>query len=377
MAGDEADGSAFSSLSDLEAAAARRVGPSEWAYVQGGAEEERALRANRRAFEVRTLLPRLLADVSALDPTTSLLGSPVRFPFFVSPTAHHEFLHPDAEAATARASASAGVLACFSTLSARSLEEIAEAGRGGPRWFQLYLQPEFDRSRALVERAERSGYSALVLTADMPVLGPRDGLADARFDIYARAALGNGPGIVPPDRAPLPRGTGFSLGPPAAATWGILEEIRGITRLPVVVKGILTPEDAERALRLGARGIFVSNHGGRQLDAAPATLDVLGPIARAVGDRAEVYLDGGVRRGTDVLVSLASGARAVGLGRPVLWALGAGGQPGVERDFSQLGTEVASAMALLGCARMADVDGRCLGPLRRGFDPATCRGPAP
>ncbi|HEV2166875.1 MAG TPA: alpha-hydroxy acid oxidase [Thermoplasmata archaeon] len=356
----------FRSLGELESVAARRVGEREWAYVQGGAEEERALKANRAAFERRTLVPRLLTDVSSVQLASTLLGAEVRFPAFVAPTAHHEFLNPEAEVATARAAGSSGVLAAFSTLSARSLEEIAEAAPRAPKWFQLYLQPEFSASRALVERAERARYRALVLTADMPVLASRDALAEEEFDIYSKAALGNGPSVVPPTRAPVRAPSGYSLGAPASATWSIVDDLISITRLPVVVKGVLSTADAERAIARGAAGIVVSNHGGRQFDAAPAALDMLGPVARSIGDRAEVYLDGGVRRGSDLLVALASGARAVGIGRPVLWALAAGGEAGVMRYFDLLEREFATAMALCGCRRIAEVDSTLLGPLRTG-----------
>ncbi len=360
----DASGPGFRSLRELEAVAARTVGAREWAYVQGGAEEERVLRANRASFEHRTLIPRQLTDVSRLDLSTSLLGTPVRDPFFVAPTAHHEFLHADAEVATSRGAAAAGVLASFSTLSARSLEEIAEAAPSAPRWFQLYLQPNFSESRDLVERAERARYRAIILTVDMPVFAQRDGLAEAEFDVYSRASLGNGPRITPPARTPARTSVGFSLGPEAATTWTIIDDLLSITRLPVLVKGILSPADADRAIARGARAIVVSNHGGRQLDAAPAALDVLPPIARSVGTRAEVYVDGGVRRGSDIVIALASGARAVGIGRPVLWALAAGGELGVTRYFQLLEAEFATAVALCGCRRLSEIDSTLLGPVR-------------
>lgn len=352
----------FRTLGELERVAARRVPAPQWAYVQGGAEAERALAANRAAFLRRTLIPRALTDVSRVDPSTTLLGSAVALPYFVAPTAHHEFVDPEGELATARAAGDAGVLAAFSTLSGRSLEEIANAAPSSPKWFQLYLQPDFSATRALVERAERAGFRAIVLTVDMPVFAQRDALGEHGFEVYDHAVLGNGPSIAPPARAPERVDGGFALGPAAATTWTIVDDLISITRLPVVVKGLLSAEDADRAVARGAQGIVVSNHGGRQLDAAPAALDVLRPIALAVGGRAELYLDGGARRGNDIVMALALGARAVGLGRPVLWALGAGGEAGLRQYFRLLEREFVTALALCGCRRLSEVDASLLGP---------------
>ena len=354
-------GAGFDTLGELESAGAKRADRSAWAYVEGGAGEEVTLAANRRAFARRTLRTRVLAGIAELDLSTTILGSPVRSPFFVAPTAYHGALHPDAEGGTARAAARAGILAVFSTLSSLSLEEIAESRPTGPRWFQLYLQPDFAATRKLVERAERAGYGALVLTADVPVLGARDRQAEAGFAIESSVPIGNGPEVVPPARAPTRTRTGYVLRADGAASWEILDRLREVSRLPIVVKGILTGADALEAVRHGARAILVSNHGCRQLDRAPASLDALEEVVAAVGSRAEVYLDGGVRRGSDVLIALASGARAVGLGRPVLWALAAGGEAGVARLFRLLDEELATALALTGCARVREVSEAVIG----------------
>ena len=297
----------------------------------------------------------MLAGIETIDLSTTVLGEPVRSPIFIAPTAYHGALHPDGEIGTARAAGGAGLLAMFSTLSSLPLEAIAAAEPRGPRWFQLYLQPEFAGSRALVERAERAGFSAIVLTVDVPVLGVRDRQARAGFAIESSVPIGNGPGVVPPARAPARTAHGYALRPDGAAGWAVLDRLREVTALPLVVKGILTAADAEEAARHGARAVIVSNHGGRQLDRAPAALDALPEVVEAVGDRLEVYLDGGVRRGSDVEIALALGARAVGLGRPVLWALAAGGEAGVARLLGLLEEEFATAMVLTGCRRISEV----------------------
>ncbi len=346
----------FSTLAELETAASKRVLDHVWAYIQGGAGEERTLRSNRSAFERWSLLPRLLRDVSAIDTTTTLLDSSAATPVFVSPMAYAGQVHPEGELGIARAAAREGVVAAYSTLSSFSLEEIAVASGKGARWFQLYLQPDFEVSRRLVERAERAGYAALVVTVDTPVLGVRDRQAQGGFAIDSSVPIGNGTDVVTPPRSPELQGRIYRLRSEAESTWEVLDELRRVSKLPLIVKGILTPEDAELAVQHGARAVLVSNHGGRQLDGVPATLDVLPQVAQAVGSRAEVYLDGGVRRGSDVLVALALGARAVGVGRPVFWALAVGGGEGVAQYFSLLNTEIATALALSGRATLKDVD---------------------
>jgi 4-hydroxymandelate oxidase len=354
----------FLNLGDLEPAAARTLPAHLWKYVQGGAAEETTLRDNRAAFRRRTLRSRVLVDLSELDPTTTLLGAPVNAPFYLAPTAYHGAIHPDGERGTARAAAGAGILMMLSTLSTASLEEVASAAPIGPRWFQLYLQPEFSASRRLVERAGRAGYTALVLTVDLPVLANRDRQAHGGFALTAWPTLGNGPDVVGPPRGFTPQGRTFTLRAEARVGWKVLDQLREVTDLPVVVKGILTDEDARLAVEHGARAVVVSNHGGRQLDGAPASLDALPEVVKAVGSRAEVYLDGGVRRGSDIVMALGLGARAVGLGRPTVWALGAGGERGVAHLLSLLMADLLTAMALTGRRRISEIDGSVLGPAR-------------
>lgn len=361
MTGEPSGG--FLTLSDLEEAAAKKVSEPVWAYVQCGAGEEHTLRANREAFQRRTLRPRVLVDVTNLDPTTTILGERVSAPFYVTATASQGILHLDAEALTARAASKAGILAMFSSLSSLSLEKIAEAAPNGPRWFQLYLQPDFALTKRLVERAEKAGFTALVLTVDMPVQANRDRQSIAGYSLEGRI-VGNGEDVVPPSRSPIPEGQRYKVRNDASATWEILDHLRKITRLPIVVKGILTGEDAKLAIDHGAKAVVVSNHGGRQLDGAPASLDALPEVVGAVGFKAEVYLDGGVRRGTDILVALALGAKAVGIGRPVLWALAAGGEAGVAKLISLLKTDLATAMALTGRRTVSEIDRTLVGAAR-------------
>lgn len=270
--------------------------------------------------------------------------------------AYQGLLHPDAEGATARAAAGAGTLGVYSTLSTLSLENIAAAAPAARRWFQLYLQPDFSESQKLVQRAERAKYSALVLTVDAPVLGPRDRQTHDGVAIRSPVPIGNGPGILPPARAPEFSGERYVFPSDANVTWEVLERLQKTTALPIVVKGVLTADAAVRAVELGARGVILSNHGGRQLDGAVTGLEALPEVVRAVGARAEVYVDGGIRRGRDVLVALALGAKGVGLGRPVLWALATGGEAGVRRLLRLLDTELAVSMMLAGRRDIAEID---------------------
>lgn len=346
----------FSTLSDLEEAASKKTNRSAWAYIQGGAGEEWTIRANREAFHRRTLRPRVLVDVENLEFGTTLLGTKVSAPFYVSPTASHGLVHPDAEAATAKAASKAGILAAFSTLTSIPLEDIAKAAPNGPRWFQIYLQPEFSVTKSLVERAERAGYKAIVLTIDMPVAGNRDRESQAGSPLASPTPLGNGRDVVRPLRNPIVEDDRAHIRKEASNTWEAVDRLQETTRLPLVLKGILTREDARRGVDHGAKGIIVSNHGGRQLDHAPASLDALPDIADEVGSEVEIYFDGGIRRGSDIITALALGAKAVGIGRPVFWALAAGGEAGVSKLLSLLKTDLATVMALTGRSTLSEID---------------------
>jgi 4-hydroxymandelate oxidase len=275
------------------------------------------------------------------------------FPLAIAPMAVHGLAHPDGEVPTARAAASAGVPFTLSTMSTCSIEDVATAAPDSTRWFQLYVQRDRDLTRSLVERAASTGYRAIVLTVDLPVLGYRERDLRSGFEM---PALGNF--AAPPTHRPGLAGADDPLEGEwlsRSATWHDLASIRSWSSLPLVLKGILTAEDALLAVEHGADAIVVSNHGARQLDRLPAPLDVLAEVVRAVDGRVEVWVDGGVRRGLDIAIALALGARGVLLGRPVLWALAAGGEAGVERALAIMRREFEISLGLLGAPTPADL----------------------
>lgn len=347
---DSVDLASVFSLAEFEALARQCMEPAAFDYVAGGSWDELTLHENEAAFRRRRLRPRILVDVSTIDPSTDLLGQPVSMPVGLAPTAFQELAHVEGEVAVARAAGSADVLFCLSTFASRSLEEVAAASGSGPRWFQLYVPKDPAIARDLVERAATSGYTAIVLTADLPVPGYRE--RELRNRLRAPERFGNFASSGTGDRELLDVIGGFNE---PALTWDDVAWVRGLTELPVVVKGVMTGEDATLAVQHGAAGIVVSNHGGRQLDRASASIDVLEEVVEAVAGEAEVYLDGGVRRGVDVLIALALGARTVFMGRPYVFALAAGGTAGVERALALMHSEVLTAMALLGVRRPSEV----------------------
>jgi 4-hydroxymandelate oxidase len=320
-------------VGDYERAAEERLDAASFGYFAGGANDEWTLRENVAAFGRWVLRPRMLVDVSVRTTATTVLGTEIGFPVLVAPMAFQGLAHPDGEQAMAQGAAAAGTVMCLSTLSTIALEEVAEAAPDGPRWFQLYWGPDRSQVQELVERAATHGYRALVVTVDLPEVGRRERDLRTRFETPSS----------------LSDVTDNSL------TWRDLEWLRSITSLPLLVKGILTAEDATLAVEAGAEGIVVSNHGGRQLDGVAASLDALPEVVEVAGDRAEILLDGGVRRGTDVVKALALGARAVLVGRAVLYGLAVGGADGVERVLTLLREEVELALALCGCASPSDV----------------------
>ncbi|MFC6592145.1 alpha-hydroxy acid oxidase [Deinococcus lacus] len=318
--------------------------PSVLDYYLGGAGDERTLRENRSAWAQWRLRPRMLADVSSVDTATEVLGLPLSSPIAVAPSAMHGLAHPEGECAVAAAAAAAGSLMTLSTLSTRTLEEVGTAA-GGRWWFQLYLYRDREVSRALIQRAQAAGARALVLTVDAPVVGRREAMLRRPLVLPAGLELPNvGPRTT--GQESLTHLAYFDSLMDMTLSWRDLEWLRGVTDLPLVLKGILTAEDAALAREHGAH-IWVSNHGGRQLDGAVTAPEVLGEVVAAAGDR-EVYVDGGVTRGGDVLRALALGARAVFLGRAALWGLAAGGQAGVARTLQLLEEELVLDMALCG-----------------------------
>lgn len=329
---------------DYERIAQARMEPGPWDYYAGGAGDELTLQENRAAFERIRLRPRVLVDVSTIDLRTTVLGAPVAMPILVAPSALQRLAHPAGECATARGAGEAGTLMIASTEASCTLEEIAAAATG-PLWQQLYIYRGQRRvAEELIARAEAAGYRALVLTVDLPRWG-RWFKRSSEFDMP--------PGVR---EVNLPEDLEMT---PETLTWADLDWIRSRTRLPLVLKGILTAEDARQAVEYGADGIAVSNHGGRSLDGAVASIEALPEVAeavRATGSRCEIYLDGGIRRGTDVLKALALGAHAVLVGRPVLWGLAAGGTDGVRGVLGLLRDELELAMALAGRPTLAGID---------------------
>lgn len=343
-------------LAEYEALARERVDPGAWGYIAGGAGDEITLRENRTAFDRLRLLPRVLVDVSCVDASVELLGQRLAFPVLLAPTAFQTLAHAEGELASARAAARAGVITVLSTMSAFRLEEVAAAATG-PKWFQLYCYRDRAVTRELIERAERAGFSAICLTVDLPRVGrrERDLLHGFRLPPDTRPRNFDdliAPHVVADDQA-FSEYIASLVDP--SLTWEIVGWLRSVTSLPLVLKGILRADDAALAVEHGVDGIVVSNHGARQLDTVPATIDALPAIAEAVDGRTAILLDGGVRRGTDVIKAIALGAQAVLIGRPYVWGLAAAGDDGVAHVLKLLRDEVELAMALVGAPTAKDI----------------------
>jgi isopentenyl diphosphate isomerase/L-lactate dehydrogenase-like FMN-dependent dehydrogenase len=337
-------------LDEIEQRAHDVLTPDAIAYIAGGAGDERTLRWNREAFDRHRLRPRVLVGVSSVTTATTVLGTTVAMPVLVAPTGFHLLAHADREPAAARAAAAAGTIFCLSTVATASPAEVAREAPEGLRWFQLYVFGDRGVTDDIVAEAIESGFGAVVLTVDLPVVGIR----------YRERKITWAPpeDAVPAFVAARSRGSDreealTNIDP--GLDWSYLEDLCARLSVPVVVKGILTAEDAALACEHGAAGIVVSNHGGRQLDGAMATLDALPEVVDAVAGRAEVYLDGGVRRGSDVVTALALGARAVFVGRPFLYGLALDGEAGARRVLEIFRAETENALALLGCRAPADV----------------------
>jgi 4-hydroxymandelate oxidase len=341
-------------IGEYEERAREVLEPSAFDYYVGGAEDERTIADNRAAFGRWVLRPRVLVDVSERDLSTTVLGRPVALPVLAAPTALHALAHPEGEVATARGIAAAGTLLVLSSLASRTMEDVAATGV--PRWFQLYVQRDRAVTEELVRRADAAGYGAIVLTADLPVVGARDRDTRNAFTIPEGIGYANLHVQRPPDTGESDLAAFIAFQGDAALDWDRVVELRSLTSLPFVLKGVLRGDDASRAADAGFEGVVVSNHGGRQLDGSIASMDALPEVVEAVDGRAEVYLDGGVRRGTDVLKALALGARAVLIGRPVLWGLAASGEEGVAHVLSLLQAELDAAMGIAGCPNVGEID---------------------
>lgn len=352
---------------EYEALARERLSAMAYDFIAGGADDEVTVRDNRAAFDRLRLRPRVLVAVGTRDLTTTVLGQQISFPVLVAPTGLQCLAHPDGELATARAAGAAGTIMVLSTSSNYSIEEVA-AVASGPLWFQLYCYRDRGITKMLVERAQAAGFRALCVTVDAPVLGNRERDKRSGFTLPPGLERGNLHGIdlakLAGAEAPLGR-IGYDTGAmDADLTWKDIEWLAGLTSLPIVIKGILTAEDAQLAVEYGAAGLIVSNHGGRQLDSAIAAADALPEVVEAVEGRVEVLMDGGIRRGTDVLKALALGAKAVLVGRPVVWGLACDGEAGVRRVLEILRSELDLAMALVGRPTIASIDRSLLAPVR-------------
>ena len=341
-------------IADYLEAAAAKVDPAVWGYFEGGAGDEVTLRENVAAYARWRFRPRVLVDVSGVTTATTLLGTPVSMPLGIAPVAMQRLIDPAGEVATTRAAVAAGVLMCVSTLTTSTHAEIAAAG-AGPRWLQLYVLRDRRRTLDHIHEAREAGYAAVVLTVDLPYVGRRE--RDLRHGFQN-----------PPPDLHLPYANLFEALP--SLMWSDLEWIRRETSLPLVLKGILTREDAALAVEHGADAVWVSNHGGRQLDGVAAGLDALPEVAEAVNGRCEVYVDGGVRRGGDVLKALALGAQAAFAGRAFASALAVDGERGVAHALSLLREEIQLGLGFLGCASPDQVARSHVEPARAYYSPA-------
>ena len=329
-------------VDDYEALARRKLPKPIYDFIAGGAEDEVTLRENRAAFQRVLFRPRVLTDVSSIDTSSTVLGERVAFPVLLAPAGAQRLAHPDGELASAKAAAAAGTIFVLSTTSSYSIEEVAGTG-DAPRWFQLHFNPDRGVTTQLVQRAEASGYRALCVTVDMQAPPRRE--RDIR----------NRPQFVPAKNLVGLIEPGSPLSDPALS-WEGIDWLRSLTSMPIILKGIMTAEDARMAVEHGVEAIIVSNHGGRQLDGAMSTMEALEEVVAAAGGRCEVLIDGGVRRGTDVLKALALGAKGVLVGRAYLWGLAVAGEAGVRRIIELLKYELETAMALSGCATVAEVN---------------------
>ncbi|MDF2757892.1 MAG: glycolate oxidase [Thermomicrobiales bacterium] len=345
-------------LHEYEVAARAVLPPMAWHYVAGGSGDEVTLRANRAAFDRWRLLPRMLRGLGDVSTTTTVLGQTIALPVLIAPSGRHRLCHDEGERATARAARAAGTIYTMSTAATFAIEEIA--AEAGSWWFQLYVYRDRGLTRELVARAAEAGASAVVVTVDVPQRGRREAEERIHFAMP--------PGVATALLA-APEGTCVSTGASGTAvaaeinavfdptlTWHDLDWLASLSPLPVLLKGILHPADAALAVEYGARAILVSNHGGRQLDSAVSALDALPAVVEAVAGRVEVLVDGGVRRGTDVVKALALGARAVLIGRPIHWGLAVSGESGVRHVLELLRAEIALDLMLCGLASPAEVD---------------------
>ncbi|MEA5533538.1 alpha-hydroxy acid oxidase [Crocosphaera sp. XPORK-15E] len=347
-------------LFEYESLAKEKLSGMAWDYYRSGALDEITLRKNRTVFEQYELYPKMLVDVSNIDLSTNILGQTLSMPLGVAPMAFQCLAHPDGEKATAKVLSDLKTLLILSTLSTTSLEDVAACQSHNLRWFQLYIHRDKGLTKALVERAEKAGYTALCVTVDAPMMGRREADVRNQFTLPSHLQLAN---LVSLTDLAIPSTIGesglfayFQQQIDPSITWKDLEWLQSITNLPIVLKGILRADDAILAVKNGVKGIIISNHGGRQLDGVIASLDALPNIVNAVGDKIDILMDGGIRRGTDIFKALALGAKAVLIGRPILWGLAVNGEAGVNHILQLLKDELILAMALSGCPNIRKIN---------------------
>lgn len=344
-------------LDDYEAAAREKLPQTIYDYYAGGSWDEITLRENCSAFDKLRLRYRVLRDVSSRSLATTLLGHELKLPVIIAPTAFHQMADEQGEVATARAAGSVGTVMIVSTLSNKPIEEIVAAA-SGPVWFQLYVYKDRQATEALLRRAEQAGCSAIVLTVDAQLWGIRERDVRNQFQLPDGLEMSN----LVADKKSFPEASGSGLQAyvtdlfDTSLNWNDLDWLCATTKLPVLVKGIIHPDDARLAVEHGARGVVVSNHGGRQVDGCLAAIDALSDVVKTVHGQAEVLVDGGIRRGSDVVKALALGAKAVAIGRPVLWGLATAGQHGVEHVFEVLRNELDIVMGLCGASEVAQMN---------------------
>ncbi|XP_011867160.1 PREDICTED: hydroxyacid oxidase 1 [Vollenhovia emeryi] len=350
---------AYVCIEDYEKHALERLPAFVRDYYKSGAGEEYSVKLNREAFKNYRIRPRFLRDVSKRDISTTVLGHKVSMPLGVAPTAMQRMAHPDGECANARAAEAAGTIFILSTISTSSIEEVAEAAPKGIKWFQLYIYTDRNVTLNLIRRAERAGFKALVLTIDAPFFGDRRADLRNKFSLPSHLRFANFQGDL--SKRINSAKAGSSLNEyvtalfDASLSWDDVKWLKRTTKLPIILKGILTAEDARLAVENEIDGIIVSNHGARQIDSVPATIEVLPEISKAVGGKVEIYMDGGVTQGIDVFKALALGAKMVFFGRPMLWGLVHGGEKGASEILELMRREIDLALALTGCASVKDI----------------------
>jgi len=344
-------------IADVRELAKRKMEAATFEYIDTGSMDEVTLRENIEAFRRLYLVPPLLRGVSQAEMSITALGEKIALPIMLAPVAGQQMYHPNGGQAAARAAAGAGTIYCMSSSVGNSVEEIAGAGRG-PKWFQLYMPKDRGVARQLVQRVDKAGFKAIIMTVDLGEW--KDADRRNKFALPKAALVKHLRDIgfdQVTDQMSYQEVMDFNADAwQVSLSWDIFDWLRSITNLPLLIKGVLRKDDARRAVSIGLDGIVVSNHGGRRLDGMPATIDVLPDIVKAVGGRAEIYMDGGIRRGTDVLKAIARGARAVLIGRPYAWGLGAAGEEGVRVVLELLREEFENTMVSSGCARLADIE---------------------